>query len=173
MIVRRSTPIDRRITLGPPSDDLPGQLPQMSVEFRNAWGERVQRFDPQQLAALPDDLRALLIDAFREHHAGLALTTRRTAWFALRRFAAFVAQDGSIGAARDVDSAALGRYVIWLHDAGSVSANRRARSRPRVPGSGRQPAKGWNRSCATRLSEAREQARDDMTRFFIAAFKPQ
>jgi integrase len=130
MIVRRSTPIDRRITLGPPSDDLPGQLPQMSVEFRNAWGERVQRFDPQQLAALPDDLRALLIDAFREHHAGLALTTRRTAWFALRRFAAFVAQDGSIGAARDVDSAALGRYVIWLHDAGSVSANRRARSRP-------------------------------------------
>jgi hypothetical protein len=115
MIVRRSTPIDRRITLGP---SLPA-----SVEFRNAWGERVQRFDPQQLAPLPGDLRALLIDAFRERYAGLALTTRRTVWLALRRFAAFVAQDGSISAACDVDSAALGRYVIWLHDAGAVSAN--------------------------------------------------
>jgi hypothetical protein len=34
------------------------------VEFRNARGEPVQTFDPQQLADLPGDLRALLIDAF-------------------------------------------------------------------------------------------------------------
>jgi hypothetical protein len=117
MMVRRATPIDRRITirLAPLT---PARHPVVAVvEFRNAWGEPVQTFDPQQLADLPGDLRALLVDAFREHYADLAVTTRHVAWLALRRFARFVAQDGLIGSAGDLDTAAIGRYVLWLRAA--------------------------------------------------------
>src|SRR5258707_5514891 len=62
-------------------------------------------------------LRALLVDAFREHYADLAVTTRHVAWLALRRFARFVAQDGLIGSAGDLDSSAVRRYVLWLRAA--------------------------------------------------------
>jgi hypothetical protein len=125
MMVRRTTPINRRITVcAAPATPARHSVPAV-VEFRNAWGERVQIFDPQQLTELPGDLHALLVDAFREHYADLAVTTRHVAWLALRRFARFVVQDELIGAASDLDSAAVGRYVLWLRAA---------------EGSGRKPA---------------------------------
>jgi hypothetical protein len=124
-MVRRNTPIDRRITIRP-APETPTRHPVLAVvEFRNAWGEPVQTFDPQQLADLPGDLRALLADAFREHYADLAVTTRYVSWLALRRFARFVAQDKLIRSAGDLDSAAVGRYILWLRAA---------------EGSGRKPA---------------------------------
>src|ERR1700738_1318927 len=114
MTVRKTTPINRRITVCP-APETPARHPVPAVvEFRNGWGERVQIFDPQQLAELPNDLHALLIDAFREHYADLAVTTRHVAWLALRRFARFVAQDDLIVSASDLDSSAVGRYVLWL-----------------------------------------------------------
>ena len=124
-MVRRTTPIDRRITVCPAPETPARHTVLAVVEFRNAWGERIQTFDPQQLAELPGDLHALLVDAFREHYADLAVTTRQVAWLALRRFARFVAQDGLIGAAGNLDSGAVGRYVLWLRAA---------------EGSGRKPA---------------------------------
>lgn len=125
MPARRTTPIDRRITVCPAPPPHAAHAIPASVEFRNAWGERVQSFDPQQLAELPGDLRTLLVDAFREHYAHLAITTRHVAWLALRRFTRFVAQDELIGSAGDLDSGAVGRYVLWLRAA---------------EGSGRKPA---------------------------------
>jgi integrase len=126
MIVRRiSPPIDRRITVCPAPQAPAKHSVAALVEFRDAWGERIQIFDPQQLVELPGDLGALLVDAFREHYSDLAITTRYVAWMALRRFARFVAQDGLIGSANDLDSGAVGRYVLWLRAA---------------DGSGRKPA---------------------------------
>lgn len=126
MIARRiSPPIDRRITVCPAPQAPAKHSVAALVEFRDAWGERVQIFDPQQLAELPGDLGALLVDAFREHYSDLAITTRYVAWMALRRFARFAAQDGLIGSATDLDSSAVGRYVLWLRAA---------------DGSGRKPA---------------------------------
>ena len=117
MMVRKTTPINRRFTVCP-APETPARHPVPAVvEFRNAWGEPVQIFDPQQLAELPGNLHALLVDAFREHYADLAVTTRYVAWLALRRFARFVAQDGLIGSAGDLDSGAVGRYVLWLRAA--------------------------------------------------------
>src|SRR6516164_3088628 len=104
MMVRRTAPIDRRITIRPAPETLARHPVLAVVEFRSAWGEPVQTFDSQQLGDLPGDLRALLVDAFREHYADLAVTTRYVAWLALRRFARFVAQDKLIGSAGDLDS---------------------------------------------------------------------
>lgn len=122
MAGRKNPPIDRRIALGPSHQNPTGRpIPVTNaVEFRNAWGESIQIFDPRQLAGLPADLQALLVDAFREHSAGLTVATRHSTWSALRRFTRFVTQDGAIESTRDVDSAALGRYVLWLRPAGNV-----------------------------------------------------
>lgn len=113
MTARKSTPIDRRIKICPAPAAARDSGPAV-IEFQNAWGERIQNFDPQQLAHLPNDLRALLVDAFREHYADLAVTTRQVAWLALRRFARFVAQDNLILSAGDLNTSAVGRYVLWL-----------------------------------------------------------
>ena len=129
-MARSATPIDRRITVCPVPRTPPAHMIPALVEFRNSWGERAQIFDSRQLAELPGDLHALLVNAFQEHGAGLAVATRQSAWFALRRFTSFIVQDGSISGAGDLDSAALGRYVLWLHDACRASTRRRARSRP-------------------------------------------
>jgi hypothetical protein len=65
MAGRRRAPIDRRIVPEQPRRRIaPGSPDALPVEFRDAWGEVVQRFDPQQLADLPADLRALLVHAF-------------------------------------------------------------------------------------------------------------
>ncbi len=126
MAGRRNAPIDRRITLDSSPQNPPGWTISATVEFRNAWGESVQCFDPRQLADLPGDLHGLLVDAFRGHCAGLTPATRQSTWFALRRFTRFVTHDGSIKTAHDVDAAALGRYVLWLRDAGVAAAKPRA-----------------------------------------------
>src|SRR5258706_1233841 len=123
MMVRRSTPIDRRITIRP-APETPTRHPVLAVvEFRNAWGEPVQAFDPQQLADLPGDLHALLVDAFREHYADLAVTTRYVAWFAFRRFEGSGAQDRLIRSAGNPDSGAIGRSVLWLRAAEGSGRN--------------------------------------------------
>jgi len=97
-----------------------------TIMFTDAWGKAAQRFDSDQLSDLPADLRRLLVDAFRAYGAGKRPTTRRTTWGAIRRFARFVADDGMIEMAGDFDTAALGRYVLWLKKEGASRAPRGA-----------------------------------------------
>lgn len=125
MAGRKRTSIDRRITVATPQTAATDLVPD-TVIFTDAWGEAVQRFNPEQLSGLPADLRALLVGAFREHGAGQMPATRRTTWGAIRRFARFVIDDGMIVTADDVDTAALGRYVLWLRTQGASRAPRGA-----------------------------------------------
>lgn len=127
MTGRRRSSIDRRLPVASMQPETPASpLPIDTIGFVDAWGKPGQRFDPGQLSALPADLRRLLVDAFREYGAGQRPATRRTTWGALRRFARFVAADGMIEAAGDVDTAALGRYVLWLKKEGAPRAARGA-----------------------------------------------
>lgn len=115
MAMRKRSPIDRRFAVtAVQAETSASRLPMKAIIFVDAWGKPEQCFDFNQLTGLPADLSALLADAFREHCAGQRLTTRRTTWNAIRRFARFVADDGMIDAARNIDTAALGRYVLWL-----------------------------------------------------------
>ncbi|MBI1261719.1 MAG: hypothetical protein GC184_08335 [Rhizobiales bacterium] len=101
-------------------------MPSDTIMFTDAWGKSAQGFDPDQLSGLPVDLCQPLVDAFRACGAGQKPATRRTTWGALRRFARFVADDGMIGTASDLDTAALGRYVLWLKKEGASRAPRGA-----------------------------------------------
>ena len=127
MAMRKRSPIDRRFTV-------PAVLPEASISrlttnaimFVDAWGKPEQRFDFDQLAGLPVNLRELLADAFRGHCACQRPATRRTTWGAIRRFARFVGNDGMIRDAGDVDTTAIGRYVLWLCKEGASRAVRGA-----------------------------------------------
>ncbi len=125
MAGRKRKSIDRRITVATP-ESAATDLVTDTVIFTDAWGEPIQRFDPEQLSGLPADLRGLMVQAFREHGAGQMPATRRTTWAAIRRFARYVADDGTIDTAGDVDTAALGRYVLWLKTQGASRAPRGA-----------------------------------------------
>lgn len=127
MAVRKRAPIDRRFTFpaAPPEASV-SALATSTIIFVDAWGKPEQRFDLSQLGGLPVDLRELMADALREHCAGQRPSSRRTAWLALRRFARFVADDGRILAAGDVDTEAIGRYVLWLRKEGASRAPRGA-----------------------------------------------
>lgn len=96
------------------------------IIFVDAWGKPEQRFDADRLDGLPVDLRGVLIDAFREHCTGQRPASRRTTWAALHRFARFIADDGRIVEAGDVDTEAVGRYVLWLRKEGASRAVRGA-----------------------------------------------
>lgn len=123
MATRKRSPIDRRFSVPDVQSELAiSRLSTNTIIFVDAWGKPEQRFDLDQLIGLPVDLRELLTDAFREHCAGQRLATRRTAWGAVRRFARFVAADGMIRRAGDVDTAAIGRYVLWLRKEGASRA---------------------------------------------------
>jgi hypothetical protein len=83
------------------------------VVFRDAHGELVQRYDLSRLG-LPAELAELLAAAFRGVDAGRSNGTRDARWNALKSFARFVNEDGSIVAAGDLTTAAMWRYVRWL-----------------------------------------------------------
>lgn len=127
MAVRKRSPIDRRlaVTAVQPESAI-SRLSANAIIFVDAWGKPEQRFDLDQLIGLPADLRALLTDAFREHCSGQTVATRRTTWGAVRRFSRFVAVDGMIRQAADLDTAAIGRYVLWLQKNGSSGTGRGA-----------------------------------------------
>jgi hypothetical protein len=125
MAKRRRTSIDRRIEVATPESAATDLLTD-TIIFADPWGEAIQRFDPDQLSGLPADLRGFLVEAFREHGAGQTPATRRTTWGAIRRFARFVADDGMITTAVDVETAALSRYVLWLRKQGASNAPRGA-----------------------------------------------
>jgi hypothetical protein len=71
--------------------------------------------------------RGLAVQAFREHGVSQRPATRRTTWGAILRFARYVVDDGTIKRAGDVDTAALGRYVLWLRAQAASRAARCAR----------------------------------------------
>ena len=83
------------------------------VTFRDEWGAVIQEFDISA-AHLPAELTALFTDAFRNHYAGAAPASRKSCWKALRTFAAFIADDSNIESSADLDSGAIGRYILWL-----------------------------------------------------------
>ena len=127
MTGRRRSAIDRRLPVAAMGlETSVSALSTDTIVFVDAWGKPDQRFDPGQLSGLPADLRRLLVDAFREYGAGQQPATRRTTWGAARRFARFVADDGMIETASDLDTAALGRYVLWLRKEGASRAPRGA-----------------------------------------------
>lgn len=101
----RRVPIDRR--LGRQEAD------ETIVLFRDAWGEVAKRFDLEKLG-LPGDVTALLVEAFRGHHAGSSPDTQRGCYRALRIFATFVREEDAIDGAADLTSALVGRYMDWL-----------------------------------------------------------
>lgn len=113
MAGRKRTSINRRITIAAP-ENAATDLITDKVIFTDAGGRPIQRFDPEQLSGLPADLRGLMVQAFREHGVSQRPATRRTTWGAILRFARYVVDDGTIKRAGDVDTAALGRYVLWL-----------------------------------------------------------
>ncbi|MER8461238.1 hypothetical protein NKH24_35575 [Mesorhizobium sp. M1300] len=103
--------IDRRL-----SDEA---QPTVSIEggpvvlFRDAWGELVQRFDLGQLN-LPAELVAPYAEAFRGHHAASSPATRHACWNALKFFARFLAEGGSVQSPPDLTTELFGRYILWL-----------------------------------------------------------
>ena len=113
MAGRKRKSINRRIMVAAP-DNAATDLITDKVIFTDAGGRPIQRFAPEQLSGLPADLRGLMVQAFREHGVGQRPTTRRTTWAAILRFARYVVDDETIKTAADVDTAALGRYVLWL-----------------------------------------------------------
>jgi len=127
MAVRKRSSIDRRFSVSDVQSELAiSRLSTNRIIFVDAWGKPEHRFGLDQLICLPVDLRELLAEAFRGHCAGQRLATRRTAWVALRRFARFVADDGMIRQAGDVNTAAIGRYVPWLRKQSASRAVRGA-----------------------------------------------
>lgn len=103
--------IDRRLAAAPPTERVVSAGTEAT--FRDEWGGVIQEFDVSALG-LPDELTALFADAFRMQYAGAAPASRKSCWKALRTFAAFVAEDGNIDSPADLDSSAVGRYILWL-----------------------------------------------------------
>lgn len=103
--------IDRRL-----SDET---QPTVSIEggpvvlFRDAWGELVQRFDLGQLN-LPAELVAPYAEGFRGHHGASSPATRHQCWNALKFFARFLADGGSVQAPANLTTELFGRYILWL-----------------------------------------------------------
>ncbi len=123
MAVRKRSPIDRRFAISATQPEASiSRLATNAIMFIDGWGKPEQRFELDRLAGLPVDLRELLADAFRGHCAAQTPATRRTTWGAVRRFVRFAAADGMIRKVDDVDTAALGRYVLWLKKGGASRA---------------------------------------------------
>ncbi|MCP3475556.1 site-specific integrase [Bradyrhizobium sp. CCGUVB1N3] len=83
------------------------------VLFRDPWGAAVQRFELGQLN-LPAELVAPYAEAFRGHHAASSPATRHQCWNALKFFARFLAEGGSVRAPSDLTTELFGRYILWL-----------------------------------------------------------
>jgi hypothetical protein len=107
----RRPKIDRRFSASPPNGSVaPAGV---IVVFLDDWGEIAKRYDLGALS-LPLDVAALLADAFRHHHAASRLDTQRHCWGSLRTFARFVAEDGNVRSAADLNTGMIGRYIAWL-----------------------------------------------------------
>lgn len=118
--------IDRRLT---EAAAVAGTLPVGSVAlFRDAWGQPQQRFDFAEIG-LPTRLIAPFAEAFRGHHAPMAKGTRLQGWKAMKVFASFLAEEGTVSDLSDLTSEIFGRYILWL------DGLRTRRSRARSPGS--------------------------------------
>lgn len=108
----RKARLDRRLQVAAP----PGQATTAAgavVELRDRWGQVKQRYDLETLA-LPKDMARMFAEAFRQHHAASSPETSRGCWKTLQSFARFVAEDGGVRSLRDLDTAAVGRYIAWL-----------------------------------------------------------
>jgi site-specific recombinase XerD len=104
--------IDRRLQAGAPNGKATIAASTV-VELRDHWGQVQRRYDLETLS-LPKDMALMLAEAFRQHHAASTPETCRGCWTALQSFARFVAEDGAVGSLRDLDTAAVGRYIAWL-----------------------------------------------------------
>jgi len=113
--------LDRTLRLDPVPADHPADV--ADVQFRDEWGEIVQRFDPA-LFGMPDDISAAIAQAFRDHDVASSAATRTSRWFALRVFGRFLGEDAQVGCAADLDTATIRRFITWL----AKPANGRRRS---------------------------------------------
>ncbi|AME27365.1 hypothetical protein [Burkholderia sp. PAMC 26561] len=83
------------------------------VVFHDGWGDVVRRYDLMTLA-LPNDVTYVFADAFRHHHVASAPNTQRACWQSLQIFARFAGEDRGIASTDDLNTATIGRYILWL-----------------------------------------------------------
>ncbi|QSR19512.1 site-specific integrase [Novosphingobium sp. KA1] len=107
----KSNRLDRKLRLEPAPANHP--VGGAEIQFRDSWGEVVQRFD-SALFGMPDDINAVVAKAFYDHDVALASETRKSRWFALRGFGRFLREDGRVRSAFDLDIATIRRYIEWL-----------------------------------------------------------
>lgn len=103
--------LDRTLVLDPAPLDHPAEIAE--IQFRDAWGDIAQRFDPA-LFGMPQDITVAIARAFRDHDVASSASTRTSRWFALRVFGRFLREDGQVGRAADLDTAAIRRFIAWL-----------------------------------------------------------
>lgn len=112
--------LNRTLTLEPAPLDHRVEIAE--IQFRDAWGNIVQRFDPA-LFAMPSDITAAVARAFRDHDVASSLATRTARWFALRVFGRFLCEDGRVRHGAELDTATIHRFIAWL----AVPTNGRGR----------------------------------------------
>src|SRR5260370_13036774 len=97
------------------------------VVFREGWGEVVRRYDLMTLA-LPVDVTYVLADAFRHHHVASKPLTQRACWQSLQSFARFAREDTGIQSIHDLNTATIGRYIVWLDQQTTLASTPRSLS---------------------------------------------
>jgi integrase len=97
------------------------------VVFRDGWGEVVRRYDLMTLA-LPVDVTYVLADAFRHHHVASKPLTQRACWQSLQSFARFAREDTGIQSTHDLNTATIGRYIVWLDQQTTLAGTPRSLS---------------------------------------------
>ncbi|MBA4751930.1 MAG: site-specific integrase [Sphingopyxis sp.] len=103
--------LDRTLVLDPAPLDHPAEIAE--IQFRDAWGNIAQRFDPA-LFGMPQDITVAIARAFRDHDIASSASTRTSRWFALRVFGRFLREDGQVRRAADLDMATIRRFITWL-----------------------------------------------------------
>jgi integrase len=87
---------------------------ELTVTFRNAWGEIERSYDLGTLEGLSPDLALLLADGLRNTQAAASADTLRHFWRGLNVFARFVREEYGIGSVRDLNTEMVKRYLGWL-----------------------------------------------------------
>ncbi|NSX88957.1 site-specific integrase [Agrobacterium tumefaciens] len=103
--------IDRRFAVAPASGKAisSGAM----IAFRDEWGGVAQMFDLNRLGLSPD-LTEIFADAFHASFTSAATATRKGYWKALRTFARFAGETGTITDTADLTTETVGLYVVWL-----------------------------------------------------------
>jgi hypothetical protein len=83
------------------------------IAFRDEWGGVAQMFDLNRLGLSPD-LTEIFADAFHASFTSAATATRKGYWKALRTFARFAGETGTITDTADLTTETVGLYVVWL-----------------------------------------------------------